>query len=187
MSEQTVLRRYANALYQEAERRGCVEAIDEDIDLLRTTLEETREFARFVESPAIPQDKKKDVFRALLDERVHELTLRFMELLVEKDRETLLSSLLDTYRTLRDDMMNIVEVQARTPKPLAESERDKLIQRLEAMTGKTIRLEVNENPDLIGGLVIRIGDRVYDGSVRQKLENLRDSWGQVAHATNGQE
>lgn len=186
MSEQTVLRRYANALYQEAARQDCVEAIDEDIDLLRVTLDETREFARLVESPAIPQDKKKEVLRALLGERVHALTLRFVELLVDKDRETLLSSLLDTYRTLRDDMLNIVEVQARTPKPLDEGERDKLVQRLQAMTGKDVRLDVIENPDLIGGLVIRIGDRVYDGSVRQKLENLRDSWGQAAHTANGQ-
>ena len=186
MSEQTVLRRYANALYQEAERRDCIEAVDADVDLLRQTLEETREFARLVESPAIPQDKKKDVFRALLEERVHALTLRFLELLVDKDRETLLSSLLDTYRDLRDDMLNIVEVQARTPEPLDEDEREKLIQRLKAMTGKDIRLEVRENPSLIGGLVIRIGDRVYDGSVRQKLENLRDSWGQAAHTANGQ-
>lgn len=186
MSEQTVLRRYANALYQEAEHQDCIEAVDEDVDLLRQTLEETHEFARLVESPAIPQDKKKDIFRALLEERVHALTLRFLELLVDKDRETLLPSLLDTYRDLRDDMMNIVEVQARTPEPLSEAEREKLVQRLKAMTGKDIRLEVSENPSLIGGLVIRIGDRVYDGSVRQKLENLRDSWGQAAHTANGQ-
>jgi len=185
MSELTVLRRYAHALYEEAERQDCIEAVDEDVDMLRQTLKETREFARLVESPAIPQDKKRDVFHALLNGRVHPLTLRFLELLAEKDRETLLPDLLDTYRDLRDDAMNIVEVQARVPVTLSDVERDKLIQRLEAMTGKTIRLETQRHPGLIGGLVIRIGDRVYDGSVRQKLDNLRDSWSQAARATNG--
>lgn len=185
MSQLTVLRRYANALYEEAERQDCLDAVDDDVALLRQTLAETREFAQFVESPVIPQDKKRDVFRALLQERVHPLTLQFMELLVEKDRETLLADLLDTYRTLRDEARNVVEVQARVPAPLDEAERTKLIERLEAMTGKNVRLEVDHKPTLIGGLVIRIGDQVYDGSVRQKLDNLRDSWGRAAHATAG--
>lgn len=186
MSELTVLRRYAHALHEEAEGQGCLEAVDEDVDMLRRTLKETREFARFVESPAIPKDKKKAVFRSLLADRVHPLTLRFLELLVEKDRETLLADLLDTYRELRDEALNIVEVQARVPAPLDEVERNKLVQRLEAMTGKKVRLKTSQHPDLIGGLVIRIGDRVYDGSIRQKLDNLHDSWDQAAHAINGQ-
>lgn len=185
MSELTVLRRYAHALYQKAEQQDCIQAVDEDVDLLQQSLRETREFARLVESPAIPQDKKRDVFRALLDERVHPLTLRFLELLVEKDREMLLPELLDTYRALRDEQQGIVEVHASVPAPLDDAERNKLVQRLQTMTGKDIRLEVREIPDLIGGLVIRIGDRVYDGSVRQKLDNLRDSWSRAAHAANG--
>ena len=187
MSELTVLRRYAHALIDEAARQDCTQAVDDDVDMLRATLRETQEFVRLVESPAIPQDKKRDAFEALLKDRVHPLTLRFVELLVEKDRETLLADLLDTYRNLRDEQEGIVEVQARVPAPLDEAERDKLIQRLRAMTGKDIRLDVTEQPDLIGGLVFRIGDRVYDGSVRQKLDNLRDSWGQAAHTVaNGQ-
>lgn len=185
MSDLTVSRRYARALYEEAERQGRTEAVDEDVDMLRQSLEQTHEFARLVESPVIPQNKKKDVFRALLDERVDPLTLRFLLLLVEKDRETLLSSLLNTYQDLRDEQRGIVEVQARVPAPLNDDERARLTDRLEAMTGKKIRLQVEERPDLIGGLVIRIGDRVYDGSVRQKLDNLRDTWSHTAHAVNG--
>lgn len=186
MSELTVRRRYAHALHDEAQQRDCVEAVDADVDMLRQSVQETRAFARLVESPAIPQDKKQTVFRALLEDRVHPLTLQFVELLVQKDRETLLPDILDTYRRLRDEQQGVVEVQARVPAPLGEDERERLIQQLQAMTGKDIRLEVSEQPSLIGGLVIRIGDRVYDGSVRQKLDNLRDSWGQAAHAVNGQ-
>lgn len=186
MSELTVSRRYAHALYEEAERQGHTGAVDDDVDLLRKSLAETSEFARFVESPAIPGDKKQDVFRALLEERVEPLTLRFVQLLVEKDRETLLPSVLDMYQNLRDEQRGIVEVQARTPAPLSEAERTELTERLEAMTGKTVRLRVKEQPDLIGGLVIRIGDRVYDGSVRQKLDNLRETWTDAAYAANGQ-
>lgn len=186
MSELTVSRRYAHALFEEAERHGYTDAVDEDVALLRTSLAETPEFARLVESPVIPPDKKKDVFRALLDERVKPLTLRFVQLLVEKDRETLLASILEVYRALRDEQRGIVEVQARVPGAFGEEARRRLIDRLQAMTGKQVRLQIEEQPDLIGGLVIRIGDRVYDGSVRQKLENLRETWVDAAHVVNGQ-
>lgn len=186
MSEQTVSRRYAHALYEEADRRGCVDAVDEDVDMLRQSLAKTHEFARLMESPAIPQDKKQDVLRALLKERVEPLTLRFLVLLVEKDRETQLGTILKTYQDLRDEQRGIVEVRARVPAALSDEERSKLVERLRAMTGKNIRLEVEEEPGLIGGLVVRIGDRVYDGSVRQKLDNLRDTWAHATTAVNGQ-
>lgn len=186
MSELTVARRYAHALYEEADRQAATDAVDEDVDLLRQSLDETPEFARLVESPAIPQNKKKAVFRALLEDRVAPVTLRFLQLLAEKNREVLLASILDTYRRLRDEQQDIVEVQARVPTSLGDEARARLTDRLEAMTGKTVRLQVDEQPDLIGGLVIRIGDRVYDGSVRQKLDNLHESWSIAAHASNGQ-
>jgi len=126
------------------------------------------------------------VLRALLGERVEPVTLRFLLLLVEKDRETLMPAILKMYQHLRDEQRGIVEIQARVPASIDDDERSKLIERLEAMTGKSVRLEVSEKPDLIGGLVIRIGDRVYDGSVRQKLDNLRDTWSHAATAVNGQ-
>lgn len=185
MSEQTVARRYANALYQEAQSQECVEAVDEDVALLRNTLDEVHEFARVVDSPVIPQDKKKSVLKALLEERVEPLTLRFVHLLVEKDREKMLPRIVETYQNFRDEQRGIVEVEARVAQPLDDEEREHLVDQLEEMLGRTVRLRVDENPDLIGGLVIRVGDRVYDGSVRQKLENLRDRWAHGVAVSNG--
>ncbi len=185
MSDQTVARRYANALYQEAESQDCVEAVDEDITLLRTTLDEVDEFTRVVDSPVIPKDKKKAILKALLEERVAPLTLQFVQLLVTKDRAKMLPRIVETYQDFRDEQRGIIEVQARVAHPLGEAEREHLVDELEAMSGQQVRLRVEENPDLIGGLVIRIGDRVYDGSVRQKLENLRDRWSHGVAVSSG--
>lgn len=185
MSEQTVARRYAHALYEEAESRDCLDAVDDDVEWLRQSLDETPAFGRLVDSPVIPQDKKKAVLQALLDERVEALMLQFLHLLVEKERETMLPRIVRAYQDLRDEQRGIVEVQARVAQPLDEADRDKLVDTLEAMAGQTVRLQIERDPELIGGLVIRIGDQVYDGSVRQKLDNLRERWEHPAVATNG--
>lgn len=185
MSEQTVARRYAQTLYEEAESRDCVETVDEDIALLRETLDEVREFSHFINNPVIPKGKKKDVLKALLEERVEPLTLRFVQLLVEKERETTLARIVETYQNLRDDQRGIVEVSARVAHPLDDEARQELVDELEAMSEQRVRLKVEHDPELIGGLIIRMGDRVYDGSVRQKLSNLHDRWSSSMGATNG--
>lgn len=185
MSEQTVARRYVRALYAEAERQDCVEAVDEDVALLRETVNEVHEFEHFINNPVIPKGKKKDVLQALLEERVEPLTLRFTQMLVEKERETLLARIVETYQQFRDDQRGIVEVTVRVAHPLGEDARQELIDELEEMAGRSIRLRVEQDPELIGGLVVRIGDRVYDGSVRQKLDNLRERWSHRMAATNG--
>jgi len=174
MSQRTVARRYATALYEEAKEAGVLDAVDDDVLMLRRSLESTRELSRFFESPVIPQEKKDTIVRELLEGRVEDLTLRFLRLLVEKDRETLAKAILDQYQSLRDEHRGIVDATVTVAYPLADEDREALVEALEERTGKTIRLDVEENPDLIGGLVIQIGDRVFDGSVRNQLNELRD-------------
>jgi F-type H+-transporting ATPase subunit delta len=174
MSQRTVTRRYATALYEEAKAAGVLDAVDDDVLMLRRSLESNRELSRFFESPVIPQEKKDTILHELLDGRVETLTERFLRLLVEKDRETMTKAILDQYQSLRDEHRGIVDATVTVAQPLADEDREALMTALEEKTGKTIRLHVEENPDLIGGLVIQIGDRVFDGSVRNQLNELHD-------------
>jgi F-type H+-transporting ATPase subunit delta len=174
MSQRTVARRYAGALYEEAREAGVVEAVDDDVLMLRETLESNGELARFFESPVIPQEKKDDVVRELLSDRVEDLTLRFLRLLIRKDRETMTKPILDQYQSLRDDQRGILDAHVAVARPLADEDREAITETLEEKTGKSIRLHVEEDKELIGGIIIRIGDRVYDASVRNKLTNLHD-------------
>jgi len=179
MSQRTVARRYATALYEEADEAGTLDAVDEDVAMLRRSLESNPPLSRFFESPVIPKEKKDDVLKALLADRVEPLTLRFLRLLVRKDRETITEAVLDQYQALRDEQRGIVDAHVTVARPLDDEGREDLVTALEARTNKAIRLHVEENRDLLGGLVIRIGDRVFDGSVRSKLSalhgRLRDS------------
>jgi len=174
MSHRTVARRYAGALYEEAEATGVLEPVDDDVLMLRETLNSNGELARFFKSPVISQEKKDTVVRELLSDRVEDLTLRFLRLLIQKDRETLTKPILDEYQSLRDEQRGIVDADVTVARSLADEDREALTEALEEKTGKTVRLHVEEDADLIGGLIIRLGDHVFDASVRNKLTNLHD-------------
>ena len=174
MSERTIARRYATALYEEADQTGALEAVDDDVLMLRRSFESNRELSRFFGSPVIPQEKKEDVVQTLLDGRVEPLLVQFLRLLVQKDRETMTKAILDQYQALRDEHRGIVDATVQVARPLTDEDRQALIDALEDRTGQSVRLRVEEEPDLIGGLVVRIGDRVFDGSVRNQLTSLRD-------------
>lgn len=189
MSQRTIARRYANALYEEADEAGRIEEVDDDVLLLWRSLETNDQLSRFFESPVIPQEKKDNIVRVLLEDRIGDLTLRFVRLLIHKDREALTKAILDQYQSLRDEQQGIVDARVRVARPLADEDRERLVEALETKTGMSIRLHVEEDPELIGGLVIRIGDRVFDGSVRNQLTNLRDQLRESALSlgANGQD
>ena len=189
MSDLTTARRYAQALHAEAEAQGQIERVDADIRTIRETLEASRELARLFESPVIPREKKQNVVRALFDAHLAPLTMRFLKLLISNQREDLFPSVVQAYQALRDRQLGVVEATARVAFAPSEQDLKDLETAVTRMTGKRVRLRVQQDPGLIGGVVIRVGDTVYDGSVRHQLERMRE---QLEHgapttgsATNG--
>lgn len=174
MADRQVTRRYAQALYEEADRQGHLEEVDADVDLLRQSLEEAPALERLLKSPVVPQDKKKAVLDSLVEPRVCALTYRFVELLLRKKRAEAMAGVLAAYRDLRDEQEGIVEASARVAEPLSEDGRRRLEDALVQMTGRQVRLSLTRDPSLIGGLVVRVGDTVYDGSVQHQLRSLRE-------------
>jgi len=169
-----VARRYARALYEEGERQSKTAAVDEDVAVLRTTLDSSRDLLSFFRSPIVPTGKKLNVVQEIFGKRVDSVTLKFLELLIENDREEILPDILSAYSRMRDEQKGIVEAHARSAMPVPERDREKLAIALEELTGLKVRLHVTEDSDLVGGIVIRIGDLVYDASVRRQLERLRE-------------
>lgn len=173
MSQRTVATRYASALAEAAHDSDAVSTIDDDVELLRTTLAENNELARIFTSPVLSAEQKERVVSALLPDHVSDLMLRFVKLLIAKQRATLITNVLAAYRTLRDEQEGIVEVDVRSSHELDKGEHTALIEALESLTGASVRLNISVDESLLGGLVIQVGDRVYDGSVHHKLEALR--------------
>ena len=172
-----VSRRYAQALTEEAQKAGSLEAVDADVALLTETLDGSRELRLALTSPVVSSEKKGAVLQSLFGDKLSDLSLRFLTLLVEKQRDDQIPAILDAYRALRDERTGTVEATVRTAKPMSADERDRLQAALEARADATVRMRVEIDAALIGGLVVRLGDTVYDRSVLHQLQTLR---GQLA-------
>lgn len=184
MSYAPVAKRYAEALFEAASGVAAVEAVDVDIDVIRASLKASRDLRLFFQSPIISREKKTDVARALFRERLSPTSLRFLELLVDKQREDILEEILAAYQVLRDGMLGVAEATARTAQPLGEEDESAVRASLAKITGQKIRLSAEVDPSLIGGMVVRIGDTVFDGSVRHKLQHLREQFKTGAFRSN---
>ena len=185
MADRQVTRRYAQALYEEADRQGHLGQVDEDVDFLRQSLDQAPELGRVLQSPVVPQEKKRGVLESLVKSRVGALTFRFIELLLQKDREEELAPMLEAYRDLRDRQEGIVEATVRTAHALDDQERTRLEEAVAQLTGQpNVRLSVQHQPDLIGGVVVRVGDTVYDGSVRHQLASLHERLAREANVSD---
>ncbi len=170
----TIARRYAQALHEQASEQNAIATVDNDVDVLRDTLESSPDLAGALASPVVSRASKERIVQSVFGSHLSKSTLHFLDFVIEKGREDLLPDITEAYRHLRNTQEGIIEAHVKAAFDMAEAEQASLRQVLEARTGKKVRLRVAVAPELIGGIVIRIGDTVYDGSVRNKLAELRE-------------
>lgn len=169
-----VARRYAQAVMDLGAEQQSLDRIAEDFTFLRNALRESREFVAFLKSPVIGTDRKKSVLRGMLKANLSETVLNFLDLITEKGREEMLGAIIEEFFGLRDERMGIVHVDVRAAVELSGDQHRSIEQRFESMTGKKVRISFSLDKQLKGGFIARIGDTVYDGSVRRQLELLRE-------------
>jgi len=105
-----------------------------------------------------------------------------MALLVDKRRESIFPTVVTSYRELRDEQLGMTAVSVRTAYELSDEDRAALEGELRSLTGKQVRLETKVDASIMGGIVIRVGDTVYDGSITNQLATLRERLQSGAHA-----
>jgi F-type H+-transporting ATPase subunit delta len=167
-------RRYASALLQVAEERNEVETILEDINLIKDTLEGSRELVVFLRSPVIKYDDKAGVLKTLFGDKVQKPTQLFLELLARKNRIQLLDEITHAFIELYYEYAGIIMVDVVTAGKLDKEQQRSLQDMLENKTGKKVKLRLSVDKDLKGGMSIRIDDTVIDGTVKHKLEQLEN-------------
>lgn len=174
MIARRIVRRYAAALYQTAAGTDAVDRVESDLGLVSYALEISPELGEALESPKVFSDRKKAVVRDIFADKVHQITLSYLYLLIDKRREEVLAFTEEEYIRIANEARGILEVRVSTAVRMTEEEEARLKAKLTARTGKSIRLEKHVSPELIGGMTVRIGDTVIDGSVKGYLASLRE-------------
>lgn len=172
MSDRAIARRYASALYIEASSSNSVDRVDEDVELVSQTVNGSRDLQLLLASPIVSEAQKEAVMRRLFDSHISELVLAFILLVNRKRREAMLEAILKSYRSLRLEQQGIVEAEVRVAVAMTDDETEELRRSMAETVGSDIQFEVKEDADLIGGIVVKIGDQVYDGSLKRRLTIL---------------
>lgn len=175
MIERRIVRRYAAALFAAASRADAVDVVESDLGLVSLTVQSSPALWEAITSPIIPPDKKRAIFDELFKDKVHAVTLSYLTLLVDKRREEALVRTEEEYILLANEARGIVQAEATTAKALDEAEQAQLAAKLSQTTGKQVELVCKVDPAVLGGVLVRIGDRVIDGSVKGQLEALREA------------
>lgn len=169
-----IARTYAEALLAVAEQRNEADAIGEQFRSLgQDVFAQVPGLEAMLTSAAINRHKKDAILTRMFEGRSTPLFLDFLRLLNHKDRLGMLRIIAIAYRSLRDNQANRLRVLVEAAVPLSDAQKDALRQTLAGALGKTPILVVRLNPDLIGGLVVHVGDKVFDTSVRSKLQTVR--------------
>jgi len=179
--------RYAQAFVTLANQPGQLEACLNDLAAIHELFQHQPLLTRFLTNPEVAVDEKRAVLTRLLQAHVSPLALRLLGLLLWKGRLALLPSILTEARRLRDQVQGIVRGVVLSARPLSEALVTRLRTRLGRHLDKRVELTTATDADLIGGVAVRLGNAVFDGSVRRGLERLREHLAtiNVASATRG--
>jgi ATP synthase F1 delta subunit len=164
---------YAEALYEAAAEAGAVDRVTDEVTAFADAVAASDDLRAALESPGVDAERTKAVLEALADE-IHPLTMNFLRVLVDRRRVDALGEIAGALRERVDLAERRLEVEAVTAMPLPPDLRERIVERVREQTGAAdIELTESVEPDIVGGLVLRIGGVVVDGSLRQRIEGLR--------------
>jgi F-type H+-transporting ATPase subunit delta len=169
---------YARSLFEVAREREKIDVVREQLGQFADALDETRELQTFFFSPYFSTQEKKDgLDKAVTD--ADETVRNFLDLLLENHRMPVIFRVRRDYDRLWEDAHDLLPVQITSAVELDPSIAERIGEEIGRQTGRTVELTSAVDPDVIGGIVLRVGNSILDASIRTRLENLRK---QVAKA-----
>jgi F-type H+-transporting ATPase subunit delta len=176
MSSSTVVaKRYARALFEVAQEKQMTSQVEEDLKNIVGTVNENNNLAKILQHPGIAADAKLNVLKEIFGGKVSDIVLNTLKLLIERRREGVINALLYDYVAIANEALGQAKATVYTAFPVSEEEIAKIAEQFGKLSGKTIRVEHVIDQKLLGGLQVRIGDRLYEGSLAGKLDRLKKS------------
>lgn len=172
MRSVTIARNYAEALFDLGERSGNTERYAELIDAVAGAVETTPEVQAVLMSPRVPKSEKARLLSAALHGAPREFVL-FLQALVRRGRQRLLREIVVEYEALLDIKHNRVRAGVTLARPASQSLQRDIQAALSRQLGKEVLAVFHEDPEILGGTVVRVGEQIHDGSVRRRMTRLR--------------
>ena len=175
MTNRTAATRYARALFDVAlAETADLGALDRELAAFNGLMKQHPTLEKVLLNPAVPAPRKRETVRVLAARvGLHPVLTKLLVLLAGRDRLVLLPDLLETYRARLLDHQNVVRAEVTTATPLSADRAREIERSLAQATGRTVALTTRIAPEMIGGLVARVGSTVYDASVTTQLEKMR--------------
>ena len=177
MSDSRISKRYAGALFSLGQEDGSFATYGRELEEFKDFFLKNADFGNAVSNPIYKLEERKNVLKFVLGKSNFSKQVKnFLNLLLDKNRIGSLEAIVDKYAMLTDEVSNIAHAEIITARHLQDKTLQKVVDSLKEMISKDIKAEVKEDPELIGGIVVKIGDLVLDGSVKAQLEGLKESF-----------
>ena len=174
MIERRIVRRYALALFNAASKEQVIDRVESDLGLIGFALVGSTQLKKTLFSPLLPAGKKKEIVKEIFEDKVHQITFSYLDLLIDKRREEAILQTEHEYIELANQARAVLVVDVTTAVQLSLDEESRLVEKLTAVYEKTIQLKKHVSPAIIAGVQLKIGDKVIDGSIKAALSSLKD-------------
>ena len=173
MADFRVLHRYAVSMLETAIDKKNLDGITTDIQLIVDTLTQNRKLVLMLESPVIRPESKLKILKEIFDKKISKDSMDFIEFVISKQRESLLQPIGNRFLELQDEHLGIANVVVTAASEFTNEQKNVLKNRLEKILNKKVRLNFKTDFELVGGFIAKVGDTLYDASIKHQLELLK--------------
>jgi len=177
-----VIHGYAQALFQIAQAEGALEQVEDELFRFARILENETRLREALTDPSLPSEQRTKMVEELLGNKATPHTTNVIAFIVQQGRARELPKIIDSLVQLAAEERHKAVAEVRSATPLDEPQRETLKEAITRATGKQVELKVLVDPSVLGGLLVRVGDQVFDGTVRRRLQMAKEH---IGRADNG--
>jgi F-type H+-transporting ATPase subunit delta len=174
MVSDPLVKSYAEALFQVARAEEMLDRVEEELTRLNKSLDTNAELREFLSNPRITSDGKKSTLSEIFGEKISPITLHWINMVVDQGRQRRLPVIIETFLTLAQEAREKVTAEVITSIPLSEDLAKRLEQELSKVTRKRVFLKPMVDDSILGGVIVKIENKVIDGSVKHRLEEIKN-------------
>ncbi|SES83367.1 ATP synthase F1 subcomplex delta subunit [Natronincola peptidivorans] len=174
-----IAKRYAEALFEVAQGDDNLQQVREELNFTEESLKANQDFEKLLNTPLVNSSEKKEILTKVFKDKLSNEVLNFLYILVDKRRTNYIYDMIKEFNRMADASKNMVEGVAITAVALEEETLLKLQVQLSMASGKNVKLKNEVDQEIVGGVLVKIGDKVIDGTLKNRLGHLKQQLAQV--------